>query len=95
MRAEGYRWWVERLRRTFALVDLARLDHFRGFVSYWAVPERNRTALRGRWRRGPGAALFRAAERELGPLPLVAENLGVITPPVERLRAELGIPAWS
>ena len=92
LRAEGYRWWVERLRRTFALVDLARLDHFRGFVSYWAVPERNRTALRGRWRRGPGAALFHAAARELGPLPLVAENLGVITPPVERLRAELGFP---
>ena len=92
MRAQGYRWWVERLRRTFELVDAARLDHFRGFVSYWEVPAGNRTALRGRWRRGPGASLFRAAERGLGPLPLVAENLGVITPPVERLRVELGFP---
>ena len=92
MKADGYRWWVERLRRTFELVDLARLDHFRGFVSYWAVPARNRTALRGRWRRGPGAALFRAAEAELGPLPLVAEDLGIITPPVEELRVELGFP---
>jgi 4-alpha-glucanotransferase len=92
MRAQGYRWWIERLRRTFELYDLARLDHFRGFVSYWAVPEGNRTAKRGRWRRGPGLELFRAAERELGELPLVAEDLGVITPRVEELRDELGIP---
>jgi 4-alpha-glucanotransferase len=92
MRAEGYRWWIERVRRTFALYDLARLDHFRGFVAYWAVPERHRTARRGHFERGPGRALFEAAERELGPLPLVAEDLGVITPPVERLREELGLP---
>jgi len=92
MRADGYRWWVERLRRTFALYDLARLDHFRGFVAYWAVPERHRTARRGHFERGPGRAVFQAAERELGPLPLVAEDLGVITPPVERLRQELGFP---
>jgi 4-alpha-glucanotransferase len=92
MREEGYRWWIERLRRTFELVDLARMDHFRGFVSYWAVPVRHRTAKQGRWRRGPGAELFRAAERELGPLPLVAEDLGVITKRVERLRDELGLP---
>jgi 4-alpha-glucanotransferase len=92
MRAEGYRWWIERVRRTFALYDLARLDHFRGFIAYWAVPERHRTARRGHFERGPGRALFEAAERELGPLPLVAEDLGVITPPVERLREELGLP---
>jgi 4-alpha-glucanotransferase len=92
MRAQDYRWWIERLRRTFELFDLARLDHFRGFVSYWAVPEGNKTARHGRWRRGPGAELFRAAERDLGDLPLVAENLGVITPRVEELRDELGIP---
>ncbi len=92
MRGEGYRWWVERLRRTFELLDVARIDHFRGFVSYWAVPEGHRTAKHGGWRRGPGAHLFRAAEHELGTLPLVAEDLGVITPPVEELRDELGIP---
>jgi len=92
MRAQGYRWWIERLRRTFELYDLARIDHFRGFVSYWAVPEANRTAKRGRWRRGPGAEVFRAAERELGDLPLVAEDLGLITPRVHELRDELGIP---
>ena len=89
----GYRWWVERLRRTLDLFDLARLDHFRGFVAYWEVPERARTAAGGRWRRGPGRALFEALERELGgALSLVAEDLGVITPPVERLRIELGYP---
>jgi 4-alpha-glucanotransferase len=92
MRAQGYRWWIERLRRTFELYDLARLDHFRGFVSYWAVPERNRTAKHGRWRRGPGAELFRTVEHELGRLALVAEDLGVITPRVEELREELGVP---
>jgi 4-alpha-glucanotransferase len=92
LRKQGYRWWVERFRRTFELVDVARIDHFRGFVSYWAVPERARTARAGRWRAGPGAAVFRAAEAELGELPLIAENLGVITPAVERLRRELRLP---
>jgi 4-alpha-glucanotransferase len=92
LRAERYRWWIERLRRTFELYDVARIDHFRGFVAYWAVPERNRTARNGRWRRGPGAELFRTAEQALGPLPLVAEDLGVITRTVEELRDELGIP---
>jgi 4-alpha-glucanotransferase len=92
LRAEGYRWWIERLRRTFELVDLARIDHFRGFVSYWAVPEHHKTAKNGHWRRGPGAELFGAAEAALGPLPLVAEDLGVITRGVGELRDRLGIP---
>jgi len=91
-RATRYRWWIERLRRAFELVDMTRLDHFRGFVAYWAIPERHKTAQRGRWRRGPGEELFRAAERELGELALVAEDLGVITPPVVRLRRRLGFP---
>jgi 4-alpha-glucanotransferase len=92
LRRTGYRWWVERLRRTFAFVDVARLDHFRGFIASWAVPLGNRTARRGRWQPGPGAALFHAAEAELGPLALVAEDLGRITEPVERLRVQLGLP---
>jgi 4-alpha-glucanotransferase len=92
LRRTGYRWWVERLRRTFELVDVARLDHFRGFVAAWEVPARNRTATRGRWRRGPGAALFHAVEAELGPLPLIAEDLGRITEPVTRLREALALP---
>jgi len=92
MRADGYGWWIERFRRAFELVELTRVDHFRGFVAYWSVPARNRTAIRGTWRRGPGAAPFRAAEAALGPLAVVAEDLGVITEPVTRLRRELGFP---
>jgi 4-alpha-glucanotransferase len=90
--ADGYRWWIERLRRTFELVELTRIDHFRGFASYWAVPADADTAAAGRWEPGPGAAVFRAAEAELGPLPVVAEDLGSITPDVVALRDELGFP---
>jgi 4-alpha-glucanotransferase len=91
-RVEGYRWWIERLRRAFQLTDVVRLDHFRGFVAYWAVPAGARTAAEGRWRRGPGVELFRTAEAELGRLPVVAEDLGIITPPVDRLRTAIGAP---
>ncbi len=104
LQRRGYRWWVERVRRTLDLFDLARIDHFRGLVAYWAVPAGARTARHGSWKRGPGRALFRALERGLNepgpahptrparPLPLVAEDLGVITEPVERLRREIGLP---
>ncbi len=92
LQRRGYRWWTERFRRTFELYDLARIDHFRGFVAYWAVPRTARHALSGRWQRGPGRAPFVAAAAELGSLPLIAENLGVITPAVERLRVSLGLP---
>ena len=92
LRRRHYRWWVERIRRTLELFDVARIDHFRGFVAYWAVPSGARTAASGQWRRGPGQAVFSAIERSLGALPLVAEDLGVITAPVERLRTELGFP---
>ena len=92
LRREGYRWWMERLRRTLELFDVVRLDHFRGFVAYWAVPEGEPTALHGRWRRGPGRDLFDAVARALGGLPFVAEDLGVITPAVKRLRDELRLP---
>jgi 4-alpha-glucanotransferase len=104
LRRRGYRWWVERIRRTLSLFDVARIDHFRGLVSYWAVPEGARTAVDGTWQRGPGLGLFRAIERTLGPAKsvgpdwsgplspaLVAEDLGVITEPVERLRRSLGM----
>ena len=91
-RATGYRWWIERFRRAFELVDMTRLDHFRGFVSYWAIPATHKTAKHGHWRRGPGVELFRAVERTLRDVPLVAEDLGVITPPVVRLRRRLGFP---
>ncbi len=91
LRRRRYGWWVQRLRRMLSLFDLVRIDHFRGFVAYWAVPAGASSAIAGRWQRGPGRALFSALERELGPLPLVAEDLGVITPAVARLRDELGL----
>jgi 4-alpha-glucanotransferase len=90
-----YHWWVQRVVRSLALFDLVRIDHFRGLVAYWAVPQSARTARAGHWRRGPGRALFGAVSAELAlgsGLPLVAEDLGVITPAVERLRDELGLP---
>ncbi len=89
MRREGYRWWIERFRRTLELVDVARIDHFRGFVAYWAIPAGETDPRRGRWHRGPGRALFDAVARELGHLPLIAEDLGLITPAVDRLRRDL------
>ncbi|HEX4363002.1 MAG TPA: 4-alpha-glucanotransferase [Solirubrobacteraceae bacterium] len=92
LQQRGYRWWTERLRRTLALFDVTRVDHFRGFVAYWAVPDGAPDARGGHWRRGPGRAVFDAAARELGALPLIAEDLGVITEPVERLRRSLGFP---
>ena len=94
-RATGYRWWRERFRRTFELVDLCRVDHFRGFVSYWAIPAHHKTAKRGQWRRGPGLELFEAVKAELGSLPLIAEDLGRITPPVYRLRDEFHLPGMA
>jgi 4-alpha-glucanotransferase len=92
MRSAGFRWWIERFRRTFELVDAVRLDHFRGFVSSWSVPYGERTALHGRWQRTPGKELFAAVYAELGEIRLAAENLGLITPAVERLRFDLGLP---
>ena len=91
---EDYRWWIERLRRTFSLYDLARIDHFRGFAKFWAIPEGpdQLDARTGLWLPGPGESVFRAAEAELGELPVIAEDLGVITKDVEELRDALGFP---
>ena len=91
-RATGFHWWVERFRRVLELVDVARIDHFRGLVAYWAVPEGRKTARSGRWRPAPGHELLATVERELGGLPVIAEDLGLITPPVRRLRDEFGLP---
>jgi 4-alpha-glucanotransferase len=95
LRAEGYRWWLDRVRATLRLVDLARLDHFRGFQASWQVPAGSPTAERGRWVKGPGAELLQALQRELGALPIIAEDLGVITRPVERLRDRFGLPGMK
>ncbi len=91
----GYAWWIDRLRATFELFDLVRLDHFRGFEAYWEVPGDAQTAVAGRWVKGPGAALFEAARAALGELAIVAEDLGVITPEVEALRDGLGLPGMA
>ena len=91
----GYAWWVDRLRAVFELVDLVRLDHFRGFEAYWEVAGDATTAIDGRWVKGPGAALFEAVSGALGELPVVAEDLGVITPEVEALRDALGLPGMA
>lgn len=93
--ADGYRWWIERLAATLAMVDIIRLDHFRGFEAYWTVPASETTAVNGRWVKGPGVAFLQAAVDALGDLPLVAENLGVITPEVEAMRNRFGFPGMS
>ena len=95
MRREGYRWWVERARAALALCDALRLDHFRGFAAFWAVPAGERTAAGGRWVEGPGEGLFRVLSKELGGLPFIAEDLGEITPDVVRLRERLGLPGMK
>jgi 4-alpha-glucanotransferase len=95
MAADGYGWWLNRVRSALKLFDVVRLDHFRGFEAYWEIPAGAPTAAEGRWVKGPGRALFHAVGEVLGPLPLVAENLGVITPEVESLRTEFGFPGMS
>lgn len=89
---ENYAWWVERVRRTFELVDIVRIDHFRGFASYWEVPASEPTAVKGQWLPGPGAPLFKAIHKALGPLAIIAEDLGEVTPDVEALRREFAFP---
>jgi 4-alpha-glucanotransferase len=90
--AEGFRWWIERLRATFGLVDTVRIDHFRGFESCWEIPADQTKANGGRWAAAPGVALFEALTQALGPLPIIAEDLGVITPEVTALRQRFGLP---
>jgi 4-alpha-glucanotransferase len=93
--ARGFDWWIDRIRRATELYDIIRLDHFRGFESYWAIPAAEETAVHGEWVKAPGLALFRALENALGPLPLVAEDLGMITSEVDALRAAAGFPGMK
>lgn len=95
LKENGYAWWIERFRKTLETVDLVRLDHFRGFAAYWEVPASATTAEKGRWVCGPGAALFLAARQALGELPIVVEDLGLITDDVIALREELGYPGMK
>jgi 4-alpha-glucanotransferase len=88
----GFDWWVDRMRRTHALYDIIRLDHFRGFEAYWAIPAEDETAIHGEWVKAPGDALFTALQEKLGDLPIIAEDLGMITREVDALREQFGFP---
>jgi 4-alpha-glucanotransferase len=88
----GFDWWVDRMRRTHALYDIIRLDHFRGFEAYWAIPAEDETAIHGEWVKAPGDALFTALRAQLGDLPLIAEDLGLITREVDALREHFDLP---
>ncbi|HEY3291051.1 MAG TPA: 4-alpha-glucanotransferase, partial [Anaerolineae bacterium] len=92
MQQQGFSWWIDRCRAAFYLYDIVRIDHIRGFEAYWEVPASEPTALHGRWVQAPGHELFRAIEKALGKLAIIAEDLGVITPPVEVLRDAFGFP---
>jgi 4-alpha-glucanotransferase len=92
LKQTGYRWWVERFRAVLRSVDIVRIDHFRGFEAYWEVPSDEETAVNGRWVRGPGKAFFDAMTASLGPLPVIVEDLGLITKRVDDLRLALGYP---
>ena len=95
MAETGYAWWIDRFRSTLRLVDIVRLDHFRGFEAYWEIPGKEKTAIKGRWVKAPGAELFEAVQKTLADLPIVAETLGVITPEVEALRDRFGFPGMG
>ncbi len=95
MAASSYAWWVHRIKSTLNMVDVLRIDHFRGFVGNWEVPAGETTAVKGRWVKGPGAGLFQALQNSLGRLPLVAEDLGVITPEVVALREQFALPGMK
>jgi len=95
MKATGYRWWIDRVRASLNMFDMVRLDHFRGFEAYWEIPASEPTAVNGKWVKGPGGDIFQALTKSLGPLPVVAENLGVITPEVEGIRKQFGYPGMA
>lgn len=92
MLADGFQWWIERVQSALQTVDIARIDHFRGFVACWEIPGGDKTAERGRWVEAPGRELFTAIRNALGELPIIAEDLGVITSDVEKLRDDFGFP---
>jgi 4-alpha-glucanotransferase len=92
MRDRGFNWWVARIRRSLALYDMIRLDHFRGFEAYWSIPAEEETALNGQWVKAPGHELFQRLKEVFGDLPFIAEDLGLITPEVDELRERFGMP---
>jgi 4-alpha-glucanotransferase len=95
MQRTGFAWWIARMQMALVMYDIVRIDHFRGFESYWAIPFGDKTAVRGRWMPAPGHQLFERLFQTLGRLPIIAEDLGVITPKVELLRDRFGFPGMK
>jgi 4-alpha-glucanotransferase len=95
MEERGYDWWIDRVGHTLSLVDILRIDHFRGFEAYWEIPASEPTAVKGEWVKGPGEKLFKALKDALGKLPIIAEDLGVVTPEVVALREQFGFPGMK
>lgn len=94
-KATGYKWWAKRIAAVLSTVDIVRLDHFRGFESYWSVPYGEKNAVKGKWVKGPGRGLFLSIKKQLGSLPVIAEDLGVVTDSVEKLRDGLSLPGMK
>ncbi len=92
MRSDGFRWWISRFEAMLEVVDILRIDHFRGFAACWEIPAGDKTAQRGQWVEVPGRELFTTLNEQLGDLPIIVEDLGVITPDVEALRDDFGFP---
>lgn len=92
MKSDGFKWWIQRIKHCFSQIDILRIDHFRGFEAYWRIPASEPTAINGEWVSGPGIELFIELKKALGPLPIIAENLGIVTPAVEELLKQTGFP---
>lgn len=90
-----YDWWLKRFRQMFSMMDMVKIDHFRGFEAFWEIPAHEKTAVNGKWVKGPGKSFFTSLKKELKELPIIAEDLGVITPPVEKMRDSLGFPGMK
>jgi len=95
LKKDNYKWWLDRIQATKELVDIIRIDHFRGFCEYWAVPSSSTTAIDGKWEKGPGVDIFIAIKELLGELPILAEDLGLLTPDVHALRDKFGFPSMK
>ena len=90
-----YDWWLNRFRQIFLMMEIVKIDHFRGFEAFWEIPEHEETAINGKWETGPGKPFFTSLKKDLNELPIIAEDLGIITPPVEKMRNELGFPGMK
>lgn len=95
MKEQKYDWWIKRIKRVYELTDILRIDHFRGFEAYWSVPANEETAINGKWVKGPGLDLFKTIKKKLGDIPVIAEDLGVITDEVRRLRDDCDFPGMK